>query len=144
MPLVYFVDSSLNPVTGGNAFGELAKVDLALSFHAKWQYLTNTEKEDKIIQATSQIDGLDFKGSLVDPTQPLQFPRVMTDEATGDFTVAEQVRRLFRALVQQIEYNLNRVGIGMTQYSHGNESFTPRQDILCREALQSLMLYVRK
>lgn len=144
MPLVYFVDSSLNPVPGGNAYGELAKVDMALSYHAKWQYLTNAEKEDKIVHATSQLDSLDFKGAVVSGTQPLQFPRAMTEDTTGDFTVREQVRRLFRALVQQIEYNLNRVGIGMTQYSHGNESFTPRQDILCREALQSLMLYVRK
>lgn len=143
MALTYFLDNALAPVSGGNAFSTKAKCDPMLNFNPRWQMANTTEREQFIMDATAQLDSLDFVGTVVSDTQPLQFPRTMSTETTGEFTVANQVRRLFRALVQQIEYNLNRQGIGMTQYSHGNESFTARQDTICREALMSLSPYLR-
>lgn len=143
MALTYFLDGSLAPVSGGNAFSTRAKCDPMLSFNQRWQMATPDEKDQMIVDATAQIDSLDYAGTVVSGVQPLQFPRTMSADATGDFTVANQVRRLFRALVQQIEYNLNRNGIGVTQYSHVNESFTPRQDTICRETLMSLSPFLR-
>jgi hypothetical protein len=143
MAFTYFVNNSLAPVAGGNAYATKAKCDLMLNFHPRWQMATSTEREQLIMDATAQLDSLDYVGTLVSGTQPLQFPRVMSTEITGEFTLVNQVRRLFRALVQQIEYNLSRQGMGVTQYSHVNESFTPRQDTICREALMSLTPYLR-
>lgn len=144
MALVYFVDNDLDPVEDADAFGTVEAVDLHLSYHPRWMYLEDEEKEALIIAATAQLNALDFKGQLVEDTQALQFPRAMSTETSGLFTRKEQVRRLFRSLVQQIEYNLNRAGMGMVTYSHGNESFTPRQDTIAREALQTLLPYVRQ
>lgn len=143
MPLVYFVDGNLDPVAGGNAYTTEPKLTPLLNFHPKWAILTAAEREDKIVEATAQLDTLDYKGKLFAPTQPLQFPRAMTEDTEGEFTREAQVRRLFRAVAAQVEYNLNRVGIGMVNYSHGGESFTQRQDIICREAQMTLGIYER-
>jgi hypothetical protein len=143
MALVYFVDGALAPTSTGDAFATEARLTKLLNYHPKWAILTVAEREEKIKEATAQLDTLDYRGTLVSPTQPLQFPRVMTSDTTGEFTVAEQVRRLFRAVAAQVEYNLSRVGIGMTSYSHSGESFAHRQDIICREAQMTLGIYER-
>lgn len=143
MALTYFVDGNLDPVAGGNAYATEPNLSPLLNFHPKWAILTQAEREDKIVEASAQIDSLDFKGAVASPTQPLQFPRKMTEDTDGEFTRGAQVRRLFRAVAAQVEYNLNRVGIGMVTYGHGGESFTQRQDMICREASMSLGIYER-
>ncbi|HRP70303.1 MAG TPA: hypothetical protein PLY93_12275 [Turneriella sp.] len=140
MILTYYLDSSLNPVPTGNAFGRASKVHTLLNWHPRWQYLSPNEMRRKIVTASAQLDNLSYKGSKADPAQPMQFPRSMGQDPA--FSLDEQIRRLLSALVQQVEYNLNRAGMGMPQYGHGNEQFTARQDTISREALQTLYPYL--
>lgn len=140
--LVYYRNGSYVPQTGGNAYATRAQIDPLLQFHPRWKYLTDPAKDDAIVNATAQIDIMSFSGDKVDDTQDLQFPRDY-GETTGPYSSAEQDRKLVQAVSAQVEYNLNRTGIGQTSYSHGNESITPRQEIVCREAQFALEGYLR-
>lgn len=142
MPLVYYRDNAYAPVPTGNAYAELTKIDPLLLYHAKWKYLSPTMREDAIVNASAQLNVMGFSGAKVSPTQPLKFPREY-DETEGLFSYEGQDERLLEALAAQVEYNLSRTGIGVTSYSHGNESVTPRQDMICREALFALEPFVR-
>ena len=142
MPLVYYRDPAYIPIPTGNAYALLTQIDPLLVFHAKWLYLDTLMREDAIVNASAQIDIMSFTGEKFSAAQPLQFPR-QYNETSGIFSIPEQDRKLVQALSAQIEYNLNRMGIGIVQYAHGNESMTPRQDIICREAQMSLGRYLR-
>ena len=140
--LTYYRNGSYVPAPTGNAYATRAQIDPLLQFHPKWKYLPQAAQDDAIINASAQLDIMTFSGEKSDDTQPLQFPRDY-DETSGPYSAAEQDRKLVQALSAQIEYNLNRTGIGQTSYSHGNESITPRQEIVCREAQMALEGYLR-
>lgn len=138
--LTYYRDASYNPVPTGDAYATLAQIEPLVAFHAKWKYINTTMKEDAIKAATAQLDTLIFQGGKVDPLQALEFPREY-DATTGPFSRPVQDKKLLQALSAQVEYNLNRSGIGQTAYSHGNESLSPRSEIICREAMGALEAY---
>jgi hypothetical protein len=140
MALIYYRDNAYAPVAGGNAYATRSQIDPLLQFHPRWKYLDDPMKDEAIIAASAQIDIMSYSGVKVSPTQPLQFPR-QYNETDGVFAVEQQDRRLVQAVSAQVEYNLARAGIGMTAYSHGNESLTPRQEIICREAQFALEPY---
>lgn len=122
--LTYYRDAFYNPVPTGDAYATLAQIEPLVSFHAKWKYINDAMKEDAIKAASAQLDIMNFQGAKVDPTQNLQFPREY-NETAGPFSREGQDRKLLQALAAQVEYNLNRAGIGVTAYSHGNESLSP-------------------
>lgn len=142
MALTYYRDNVYAPVANGNSFANRAQIDPLLQFHPRWKYMDNTMKDDAIVAASAQLDIMSFNGDKVSPTQPLQFPREYNEDI-GVFSKPEQDRKLVQALSAQVEYNLARAGIGVTAYSHGNESLTPRQEIICREAQFALEPYLR-
>lgn len=143
MALIYYRDISFAPVIAGNAYAELVQIEPLLAFHGKWKYLDTTAKEAAIVSASAQLNLMSFKAEKVNPLQAMKFPREF-DESIGLFSYAGQDERLLEAVASQIEWNLNRVGIGMTSYQHGNESFTPRQETICREALFALEPFTRE
>jgi hypothetical protein len=140
MALTYYRDNAYAPVAGGNAYATPSQIDPLLQFHPRWKYMDNTMKDDAIVAASAQIDIMSFYGEKVSSSQPLQFPREY-NQTEGVFAVQQQDRKLLQAVSAQIEYNLARSGIGMTAYSHGNESLTARQEIICREAQFALDPY---
>jgi hypothetical protein len=143
MPLVYYRDSAYAPVLAGNAYATLEQIEPLLAFHAKWRYLDTPAKESAIINASAQLDLMSYKAETVNPAQAMKFPREF-GETAGVFSYAGQDERLLEATAAQVEFNLNRVGVGMVTYQHGNEAFTPRQEMLCREAIFALEPFVRE
>lgn len=134
-----------------DAYAEVADVDARLIWNAKWNLLSTTEKENRIKAVTLQIDDMMFSGIKQDPGQPLKFPRQFNTFSntryfdTGDnvFDDDNQTRTLRKAVAVQVEYELNKYGLGAVSYSIGDESIVPRQDQMCREARAILSPYVK-
>lgn len=144
MALTHYIDGSDAPQLNADAYITEAEGDLFLAFLPAWTVLTSEQKEAKIKEATALIDSLQFGGAPVGAAdaQTLQFPRNFSDSTDDPWTLAEQKRRIRRAVCAQIEYNLNRQGLGALQFSRGDLSATISQETLCRPALFALSAYM--
>lgn len=144
MALVYFIDGSNDPVLNADAYTEVLKADLFLSFMPAWNILTTEQKEDKIKHATALVDSASYGGAPVSDSdeQTLQFPRLFEGTNESIFQIVEQKRRLLRATCAQIEYNLNRQGLGTLSFSRGDLSATISQETLCRPAKIAVSVYM--
>jgi hypothetical protein len=119
MPLVYAFDT---PATG-NSYCTVADADKALIWSEKWKLMSPDDKEAWIIAASAQADRRPFFGEKSDPSNAMQFPRDFGTPATDRVFGAEaQRRKLLNYCLAFLEYNLNRIGIGVTSYSIGDES----------------------
>lgn len=145
MALVNWLDGSDDPQLDADAYVSVTEADLLLSFLPAWSILTTEEKEAAIKQATALIDALEFAGDPValPAAQTLQFPRDFGDVNAEEFSLTEQKRRIRRAVCEQIEYNLNRQGLGALQFSRGDLSATISQETLCRPARVALSRFMR-
>lgn len=144
MALVNYLDGNENPAINANGYISLSDADLFLAHLPSWNILEKDEKENKIKQATALLDSLEFAGNPAEgkDMQTLQFPRTFGNDTTTGFSMAVQKRRIRRAVCAQIEYNLNRQGLGALQFSRGDLSATIPQETLCRAAKMALSIYM--
>ena len=145
MALTYFIDSDLDPVVDADAYANLADMNNLLGYHNVWQAMTDEQKESEIKRVTAYFDTLDLAGVRVgaDATeQTLEFPRDFGSTASP-WAVIDQKKKLLRAVASQIEFNLNRPGIGVLEFSRGDLSAIPSQETLCRPALMALSVYMK-
>lgn len=140
MALVLFTDT----------LAELADIDALMVYNVGWNTINTTGRENRIKAASLMIDNMMFWGVVITQGQPMKFPRNFSgfdfdlfDVGDDVFTEDNQKRVLREAVRSQVEYELNRRGIGATSFSSGSQSVVPRQDMLCREAKILLAPYIK-
>ena len=129
-----------------DTFALESEVNAYLTFNTEWQAFDTATREAWIQSISIRIDNLLYDGIKADSVQPMKFPR---EYSTGNysqqdnvFDESEQIRSLIRAVSYQVEFDLNRNGIGLVNQSLGDASVTERQEVICRETLQVLMPYL--
>jgi len=119
MALVYAFDT---PATG-DSYCSIADADKALIWSEKWKIMTESEKEAWIKAASAQADRRPFFGDKSDSGNAMEFPRNFgTPDTDRVFGIDAQKRKLKNYVLAFLEYNLNRIGIGVTSYTIGDES----------------------
>lgn len=133
-----------------DTYAELAAIDARMVYNVGWNTLAEADRENRIKAASLQIDDMMFHGIVKVQGQDMKFPRnfgshdfSLFDAGDDVFDEENQERILGEAVRSQVEYEMNRRGIGATQFSSGSQSVTPRQDMLCREAKSLLAPYVK-
>lgn len=131
-----------------DTFALESEVNAYLTFNTEWQAFDSPTKEAWIQSVSVRIDNLLYDGLVKVDGQPMKFPREYSTYNFGDndniFDESEQIRTLIRAVSYQVEFDLNRNGIGMTSQSLGDASVVERQEVICRETLQVLNPYLLK
>jgi len=133
-----------------DTYATLSDIDALMVYNIAWSIIPTVEKENRIKAASLMIDNMMFHGLAKVVGQDMKFPRFFNGfdfslYDTGDdiFNEDNQKRMLREAVRGQVEYDLNRTGIGVSNYSCGSKSGTPRQDMLCRESKGLLAPYVK-
>ena len=57
---------------------------LGASFGSSWENISYDDKAKLLISATRSIDKVEYRGSKVDETQPLEFPRIINGKETNE------------------------------------------------------------
>ena len=131
MALEYFLlpdNETPNPV--GDAYTTRARMDIILGSNVAtcaWAQLGDDAKDDLIKAETSKLDGLSTCGSPVDDAQPLNFPLTglslgYDPRAIRAYSIAEQVKKLERAMANQIEADIQKGSISQLSTSQGRET----------------------
>jgi hypothetical protein len=119
MPLVNAFDDPAN----GNSYCTIADADSFLVWSEKWKLMQPADKEAWIIAVSAQADRRGFYGVKTNPANAMQFPRDFGARPDDPFFGIEAQRAKLRNYsLAMLEYNLNRVGIGVTAYTIGDES----------------------
>lgn len=59
------------------------------AFGSAWEHIDDDDKIRLLISATRNIDRQEYRGSKVEPTQALEFPRIINNKETDDTIVTK-------------------------------------------------------